>query len=107
MAALGDAVAHSGNTAGELCDTAGLEYRLLELGGEAFEGFVRGEHVVVGRHDRDVRLDHPPQGILVGLARGGEAVRQIGARETDARVHDHPLREPVANRWPAARCFVQ
>ena len=55
------------------------QHRLLELGGKGFERLVRREHVVVGRHDRDVGLDHAAQRLLVGLAGGGEAVRQVRA----------------------------
>ncbi len=84
VAALGDAVTHGRHTAGELGDTAGLQDRLFELGGKGFERFMRREHVVVGRHDGDVGLDHAAQRLLVAGAGGGEPVRQVRAREPAA-----------------------
>ena len=38
---------------------------------------MRGQHVVVGGHDRHVRPVHEPESVLVALAAGGEAVGQV------------------------------
>ncbi len=78
-AALGDPVAHRGHTAGELGQPSRADDRLLQHLGHVAERLVRREHVVVGRHDRDVGLAPRLQAVLHGPLGGGEAVGEVGA----------------------------
>ena len=83
---------------------------ILISAGIALERLVRREHVVVGRYDREVRPGQGAQRLLVALAGGREAVRQIGARPSRARAAP-PRRAPPhateiivrACRWLRAR----
>ena len=62
------------------CSTA-----FLRIDGVALERLVGREHVVVGRHDRDVApLGGPQVELLVGAARG-QAVGQVRAPQIAAR----------------------
>ncbi len=84
VATLGDAVAHGGYAARELGDAAGPDDRLLEHLRVGLEGLVCRQHVVVGRHDRDVGLGPAAQLDLLGGLRRGEPVGQVGAGELAA-----------------------
>jgi hypothetical protein len=79
-AALGDAVTHGRHAAGELGDATGPAHRRLEQARVLVERQVCRQHVVVGRDDGHVRLDHGPQLELVHPA-DREAVREGGAAE--------------------------
>jgi hypothetical protein len=78
--ALGDAVAHGGNAAGDLGGGAGFTgvelYRLRV----AAIGLMGGQHVVIGGDDADIGRVAAAQGGLVGLG-GGETMGEVGAAE--------------------------
>ena len=82
--ALGDAVAHGRNPAGDLGRAAGRARRRLDEIGKARIGLVRGKHVIVGGDDRQIGSRPLPQRLLVARPAGGEAVGEIGAAEASA-----------------------
>ena len=76
--ALGHAVAHGGNAARDLGGRAHLargDFDLLRIAGV---GRVRGQHVVIGGDDADVRTGKAADSRLV-LARARETVREVAA----------------------------
>ncbi len=82
--ALRHAIAHRRHAARELGDAAGLAHRLLDELRVALERLMGREHVVVGRHDRDVGLDRGLEVGLVAGAAGGEAVGEVAAGQARA-----------------------
>src|SRR5262249_41999387 len=82
--ALGDPVAHCGNTARDLggrADRARLrpdQFRIMLI------GFVSGEHVIVGGDDAQIRRHPLAQNILVACRASGEAMRLISAAQASA-----------------------
>src|SRR3546814_202975 len=77
------AVAHRGNAARDLRGRALLAREDLDLLGIAAIGLMRRQHVVIGGDDADVHRRAAADRRLV-LARGGEAVREIAARQDAA-----------------------
>ena len=63
---------------------ARLAHRLLDQRGEALERLMGREHVVVGRHDRDVGLAGALERRPCRRAAGGEAVGEVAAGERGA-----------------------
>ena len=78
--ALGHAVAHCRHAAGELADRTDLAQRLADHLRKMLVGLMSRKHVVVCRHDRDVRRVHQAQALLVlsGIA-AGDAMGEVGA----------------------------
>ena len=81
--ALGDAVAHRRDAAGDLGRRPRLAGENLDLLGIAPIGLMRRQHVVEGGDDTDVRALEPLDGLLV-LAGRGEAVGEIAAAQAAA-----------------------
>jgi hypothetical protein len=80
LIALRHAVAHGGHAAGDLhggADLAGVDLHGI---GVAAIGLMRGEHVVIGRHDRQIGRLGEGHGLLVALG-PGIGMRQVGAAE--------------------------
>ena len=80
-APLRHAIAHRRNAAGKLSNGTGGARRLLDERRVALERLVRGEHVVVGRDDREVGPAARPKVALIGRIGAGEHVRKICAGE--------------------------
>ena len=83
--ALRDAVAHRGSAARDLRAAARFPSDALDDFGETLEGLMRGEHIVVGRDDRQIGSVAVADGALVGRPAGGESMGEIGAAEALAR----------------------
>jgi len=82
--ALGDAIAHRRDAAGELGDAAGGPNGVADHVGEMLERLMGRQHVVIGRNDRDIGLGGRTQVALVVGGAGGEAVGDVGAAEIGA-----------------------
>ena len=80
---LRDAVAHRRHAARKLRHGTGCAHRLLDHSRIGFERLMGREHVVVGRHDRDVRHRLALESRLVVARARGKAVCEIGAAETE------------------------
>src|SRR6476646_1500218 len=86
---LRDPVTHGRHPTGKLRHRPGCGHRLLDRAWDRFIRLVRREHVVVGRHNRDVGLDVAAQVVLGARFAGREPMGQVRAAQ-------------VQPGWPAA-----
>ena len=83
--ALRYAIAHGRNATGELRNGARLTRGGLDDLRKSRQRLVRGEHIVIGRDNADIRFADFAQGEFAGWWFGGKGMRKIGTGDTATR----------------------
>ena len=107
---LGDPVTHGRHPTGELRHRPGRGHRPLDRAWERFVRLVSREHVVVGRHNRDVGLDVAAQVVLGARFAGREPmgdVRAAQVRQDGRRRAARPIRSRYLRRVSALRTRIR
>ena len=74
-------ITHSRNTTSKLRNTTDFFYCFFNRCRIGLVGLMRRQHIVVGRHNRDISFGHTTQIRLVFGPTGREAVRQVATRQ--------------------------